>query len=210
MHFENYEALRAHRGSKHSAARKLSDVTFNRHVHGTDGMPTCSGCHHAFLRWVDLRKHIEGKFCQVQDPEQAVVQSSFLQKARSGDEDISDLSRVHVNEAWRQDLRRHCVICKQWMPHDKYIKIHYGRVHKQEWQDHQAVMQRWRKEQGVSNHHQCNASGVETCRSLEQCMQTFVRCWCRFLWLGQRRANPFSPKIRGSAKRRQLQNKRLH
>ena len=58
--FENEAALRSHKAKMHSAERRSAEPTvFDRQRHGTDGMPKCSGCGHAFERWADLQKHIE-------------------------------------------------------------------------------------------------------------------------------------------------------
>ena len=63
--FENEAALRSHKAKMHSAERMSAEPTaFDRQRHGTDGMPKCSGCGHAFERWADLQKHIEENHCQ--------------------------------------------------------------------------------------------------------------------------------------------------
>ena len=54
---------------------------FDRHVHGVDGMPTCSRfCRHPFCKWCNLRKHIERRQCPSLQPH---VNAPLLEPSRN-------------------------------------------------------------------------------------------------------------------------------
>ena len=77
--FENEAALRSHKAKMHSAERRSAEPTvFDRQRHGTDGMPQCSGCGHAFERWADLQKHIEENHCQGKPPSEVPQDKSVF------------------------------------------------------------------------------------------------------------------------------------
>eukprot|EP00439_Symbiodinium_sp_Y106_P006662 s8011_g1.t1 len=147
--FDNDAALRQHKAKKHSEQRRSDAPTvFNRQIHGTDGMPKCSGCGHSFARWADLQKHIEENHCQKQHQmtfTNAEEKPSILQIAEAGDLPLRDLHLSTITDELRQELLSHCACCRQWMPNPKYVKMHWNRVHKEESQKFQARMMQWRR-----------------------------------------------------------------
>ena len=164
--FENMEALRAHIARKHSADRRQAEpTTFDHYRHGTDGMPQCSRCGHKFKRWADLAKHITGNHCQAvastaQVPAQTVdsVAASpvpYLELARSMDATARDPRTMTLSKDLQDELLHHCAICRQWLPNFRYVKIHYTRVHPQQWQQHQAQTQQWRRQHIPKTVHEC-------------------------------------------------------
>ena len=117
----------------------MSDAptVFNRQIHGTDGMPKCSGCGHSFARWADLQKHTEENHCQKQHQmasTDAEEKPSILQIAEAGDLPLRDLHLSTITDD-RQELLSHCACCR-----DKW-----NRVHKEESQKFQARMMQWRR-----------------------------------------------------------------
>ncbi|CAE7242286.1 unnamed protein product [Symbiodinium sp. CCMP2592] len=149
--FGDYSSLRAHKAKVHSAERRQTAApTFDRQRHGVDGMPTCSMCGHKFLRWADLQKHVAGNFCQQSTPDTEAstmveAKASVWDQARDGTLQLDDISLATVTEELKQELLQHCALCRQWQPDPKYIKIHWGRVHKKEWQAHEAHTLQWRR-----------------------------------------------------------------
>ena len=139
--FENEAALRSHKAKMHSADRMSAEPTaFDRQRHGTDGMPKCSGCGHAFERWADLQKHIEENHCQGKVP-------SDVDQVKSIDIDIQAFQHAGLTEAMRQELQQHCSYCRQWFPNDRYVKQHWSRVHKSQSQQYIAAAKHWRRTQ---------------------------------------------------------------
>ena len=101
--FENEAALRSHKAKMHSADRMSAEPTaFDRQRHGTDGMPKCSGCGHAFERWADLQKHIEENHCQGKVPSDVDQVKSVFVMAQEGDIDIQAFQQAGLTEAMRQ------------------------------------------------------------------------------------------------------------
>ena len=149
--YGQYEQLNAqHRKHAGQAAfsRLRPTTVFNRQIHGTDGMPKCSGCGHSFARWADLQKHIEENHCQKQHQmtfTDAEEKPSILQIAEAGDLPLRDLHLSTITDELRQELLSHCACCRQWMPNPKYVKMHWNRVHKEESQKFQARMMQWRR-----------------------------------------------------------------
>ena len=140
----DYSSLRAHKAKLHSAERRQTSApAFHRQKHGVDGMPKCSMCGHQFLRWADLQKHVAGKFCQksLNDAQVAEVEtkiSVLLQQARGGQPQVVSPKGADLTAALQQELLKHCAVCRQWQPDSNCIKQHWGRVHKEEWQAHEA------------------------------------------------------------------------
>ena len=90
--FDNEAALRAHKAKMHSAERMSAAPTvFDRQVHGTDGMPKCSGCGHAFERWADLQKHIEENHCQGRIPIASEQVKSVMTRTKDGELDLAQI-----------------------------------------------------------------------------------------------------------------------
>ncbi|CAE7730529.1 pol [Symbiodinium sp. CCMP2592] len=147
--FDNDAALRQHKGRMHSKDRmEAAPTVFDRQQHGTDGMPRCRGCGHPFARWADLQKHIEENHCQGQrqaEPSAPEERPSVLQQARDGTLPVQTLHLSMMTDELRQELLSHCACCRQWMPNSRYVKIHWGRVHKTESQKFQARTLQWRR-----------------------------------------------------------------
>lgn len=150
--FGDYSSLRAHKAKLHSSERRqMPAPVFDRQRHGVDGMPKCSMCGHQFLRWADLQKHVTGNFCQQSQSNTQVAEAenkpSVLQRAREGELQVATLDISNHTAELKQELLQHCAICRQWQPDSKYIKIHWGRVHKAEWKKHEASTFQWRRAQ---------------------------------------------------------------
>ena len=146
--FESEAALRSRKAKMHSAERMSAEPTaFDRQRRGTDGMPKCSGCGHAFERWADLQKHIEENHCQGKPPSEVSQVKSIFVVAQEGDMDIQALQRDGLTEALRQELQQHCSYCRQWFPNDRYVKQHWSRVHKSQSQQYIAAAKHWRRTQ---------------------------------------------------------------
>ena len=146
--FDNEVALRSHKAKMHSANRMSAEPTaFDRQRHGTNGMPKCSGCGHAFERWTDLQKHIEENHCQGKVPSEVGQVKSVFVMAQDGDIDIQAIQQVGLTDAMRQELQQHCSYCRQWFPNDRYVKQHWSRVHKSESRQYIAAAKRWRRTQ---------------------------------------------------------------
>ena len=146
--FDNEAALRAHKAKMHSADRmSAAPTTFDRQVHGTDGMPKCSGCGHAFERWADLQKHIEENHCQGRIPSEAGKTRSVLERVQEGEIDLAQVQTGGIAEELQSELLQHCGFCRQWFPNDRYVRQHWTRVHKSESQPHIAMTKRWRRSQ---------------------------------------------------------------
>ena len=148
--FGDFGSLRAHKAKMHSTTRRQTPAPeFDRQRHGVDGMPKCSMCGHQFLRWADLQKHVEGNFCQQSHNTTQVSTTtskpSVLQRIREGQLRVDPLSLDDLTAELKQELLQHCAICRQWQPDHKYIKVHWGRVHKAEWQAHEASTFQWRR-----------------------------------------------------------------
>ncbi|CAE7541241.1 pol [Symbiodinium sp. CCMP2592] len=147
--FDNDAALRQHKGRMHSKDRmEAAPTVFDRQQHGTDGMPRCRGCGHPFARWADLQKHIKENHCQGKIQEEAPTPEewpSVLQQARDGALHVQSITLSMLTEELRQELLSHCACCRQWMPNSRYVKIHWGRVHKAESQQFQARTLQWRR-----------------------------------------------------------------
>ena len=132
----------------HSAERMSAEPTaFDRQRHGTDGMPQCSGCGHAFERWADLPKHIKENHCQGKAPSEAAQVKSIFVMAQEGEIDIQALQHDGLTEALRQELHQHCSYCRQWFPNDRYVKQHWSCVHKSQSQQYIAAAKHWRRMQ---------------------------------------------------------------
>ena len=146
--FDNEAALREHRAKMHSMDRvQAASTEFDRQIHGTDGMPKCSGCGHAFERWADLQKHIEENHCQGRRSEEAPAIRSTQDMVKSEEIHIADICRDGLTDGLRQKLQQHCSKCRQWFPNDRYVKQHWTRVHKSETQLYLAEAKRWRRSQ---------------------------------------------------------------
>ena len=146
--FDNEAALRAHKAKMHSAERMSAAPTqFDRQLHGTDGMPKCSGCGHAFDRWADLQKHIEENHCQGRIPSAADKIKSVLERMQEGEIDLVQVQNGGLSEELQSELLKHCSLCRQWFPNDRYIRQHWTRVHKSESQLHIAMTKQWRRSQ---------------------------------------------------------------
>ena len=150
--FDNDAALRHHKAKKHSEQRMQAEpTTFDRQLHGTDGMPKCRGCGHPFDRWADLQKHIEENHCQGGNAKTASTSSpseekpSIQQMVRAGALQVHDFESSMMTEDLRQELISHCAICRQWMPNSKYVKVHWQRLHKEESKLFQASTLQWRR-----------------------------------------------------------------
>eukprot|EP00439_Symbiodinium_sp_Y106_P019640 s3791_g2.t1 len=152
--FGDHSSLRAHKARLHSTERRQTAApTFDRQRHGVDGMPTCSMCGHKFPRWADLQKHVTGNFCQKSASGTQVsagvadVQAkiSVWDQAQKGTLQLDEIRLDAITEGLRHELLQHCALCRQWLPDPKYVKIHWGRVHKQEWQAHDAPTLQWRR-----------------------------------------------------------------
>ena len=91
--FEDAAALRQHNAKKHSKERLQASATkFDRHLHGTNGMPICSGCGAVFKMWFDLKKHITENHCQGKLLVSHNHQQSVLQMAEAGAIDCDKLN----------------------------------------------------------------------------------------------------------------------
>lgn len=152
--FGDHSSLRAHKAKIHSTERRRAAApTFDRQHHGVDGMPTCSMCGHKFARWADLQKHVTGNFCQKSTSgtqvsagvEDTQAKISVWDQAQQGTLQLNEIRLDAVTESLRHELLQHCALCRQWLPDPKYVKIHWGRVHKQEWQAHDAPTLQWRR-----------------------------------------------------------------
>ena len=165
--FGTWEALRAHTAKQHSDQRmqeaRVQLIEFDRQRHGTDGMPTCAGCNHRFDRWADLEKHIVENHCQkMQDTKASSAPTttrSVMQLIQDGDLTVSELRASDVTPQLREELLRHCALCRQWHPNAKYIKRHWQRVHTSDYDQHSAPAFQWRRQAVPKIHGQCDWCG---------------------------------------------------
>ena len=147
--FDNDAALRQHKARLHSAERMQAEPTvFDRQLHGTDGMPTCSGCGHVFMRWTELQKHIEENHCQgrrVPATSEPEAKPSILQLTQDGKLSLQTIELSLITDSFRQEVLYHCALCRQWIPKTGSVKRHWTRVHKEESAQHQARTMQWRR-----------------------------------------------------------------
>ena len=115
--FDNEAALRQHKARLHSADRmKAAPAAFDRRRRGTDGMPKCSGCGHAFARWTELQKRIEENHCQGRAPLDTEQAKSFFVMVQDGDADIQALQQDGLSDALRKEILQHCSFCRRGFP----------------------------------------------------------------------------------------------
>ena len=146
---DNDAALRQHKAKKHSAERMQAAPTkFDRLVHGTDGVPKCSGCGHPFMNWADLQKHIVENHCQGrQQPASTEEEAklSIMQMTQEGKLALQTIKLDQLTDSLRQEALSHCALCRQWIPKEGSIKRHWTKVHSEESQQHQARTLQWRR-----------------------------------------------------------------
>ena len=143
--FPTSASLRQHRAKVHrSGENKAVGERFDRLLHGKEGMPQCVNCGHRFRMWEELQRHVELGRCQAATRvDYDDVQAPIL--ARVIDQQITfpEVLFLPPSDDLRKELIEHCAVCRQWLPNENYMKIHYGRVHKDEWQAHTSRLRVW-------------------------------------------------------------------
>ena len=163
---------------QNSRARPIDDLRenhvnahFDRQLHGSNGLPQCSGCGQAFERWADLQKHIQEHHCQKPIASRTedmphVAPLSYLQQAQNGTiaQRLEDLA---ADQNTCEELRNHCAICRQWMPSEKYAKQHWTRVHDEHMEAHRAATFQWRRKNVTRVQARCGLCGACTTKGAD-------------------------------------------
>ena len=143
--FPTSASLRQHRAKVHrSGANKAAGERFDRLLHGKDGMPQCVNCGHKFRLWEELQRHVQLGRCQAATRvDYDDVQAPLLARVLDQRIQFPEVFFQAPSGELRKELMEHCAICRQWLPNENYMKVHYGRVHKEEWQAHHARIRVW-------------------------------------------------------------------
>ena len=170
--FDHAEGLRAHIAKVHRRGqRPETPAHFDRQLHGSNGLPQCSGCGQAFERWADLQKHIQEHRCQKPIASRTedmphVAPLSYLQQAQNGTiaQRLEDLA---ADQNTCEELRNHCAICRQWMPSEKYAKQHWTRVHDEHMEAHRAATFQRRRKNVTRVQARCGLCGACTTKGAD-------------------------------------------
>ena len=170
--FDYAEGLRAHIAKVHRRGQRPETLaTFDRQLHGTNGLPQCSGCKQAFERWADLQKHIQEHHCQrpisLRPAElTSAPQLSYLQQVQKG-MIVQSLATLETDQNIREELKNHCALCRQWMPSEKYAKQHWTRVHGEHMESHRAATFQWRRKYVNRVQARCGLCGACTTKGAD-------------------------------------------
>ncbi|CAE7827522.1 unnamed protein product [Symbiodinium sp. CCMP2592] len=143
--FPTAASLRQHRAKVHrSGENKAKGESFDRLLHGKDGLPQCINCGHKFGTWEELQRHVQLGRCQA--PERAGyddVHPPLLAKVLADEIVFPEVMLNPPNDDLKKELLERCALCRQWLPNENYMKVHYGRVHKDEWKAHSSRLRVW-------------------------------------------------------------------
>ena len=137
QYFPNERALKTHIGHRHpevnrEAAAVAADLT--RDVLGVDGMPVCRMCHKTFHGWQNLIRHVSNGRCHamIGKPSEALVPTPmdlpFYKRAEQVQKLLST-GCLTQDTAMRDDLLKHCVVCRQWIGDPRHHKQHIKKTH---------------------------------------------------------------------------------
>ncbi|CAE7790745.1 unnamed protein product [Symbiodinium sp. CCMP2592] len=143
--FPTAASLRQHRASAHRRGEdKPSGERFDRLLHGKDGLPQCINCGHKFRLWEELQRHVELGRCQATaKAEYEDVHPPLLAKVLEDEIAFPEVFHQLPPPDLKTELNERCALCRTWLPNENYMKVHYGRVHRDEWQAHSGRVRVW-------------------------------------------------------------------
>ncbi|CAE7206611.1 unnamed protein product [Symbiodinium sp. CCMP2592] len=143
--FPTAASLRQHRASAHRRGEdKPSGERFDRLLHGKDGLPQCINCGHKFRLWEELQRHVELGRCQATaKAEYEDVHPPLIAKVLEDEIVFPEVFHQLPPPDLKTELNERCALCRTWLPNENYMKVHYGRVHRDEWQAHSGRVRVW-------------------------------------------------------------------
>ena len=143
--FPTSASLRQHRAKVHRSGENKADAEhFDRLLHGKDGMPQCVNCGHKFRLWEELQRHVQLGRCQAATrADYDEVKAPLLARVLDHDIQFPEVFFNAPGDDLRKELMEHCAICRSWFPNENYVKVHYARVHQDEWRAHHARIRVW-------------------------------------------------------------------
>ena len=117
---------------------------FDRLLHGKDGLPQCINCGHKFGMWEELQRHVELGRCQASTrADYDEVHPPLIAKVLADEIVFPEVLLNTPDDDLKKELLERCALCRQWLPNENYMKVHYDRVHKDEWQAHSSRARVW-------------------------------------------------------------------
>ncbi|CAE7249989.1 unnamed protein product [Symbiodinium sp. CCMP2592] len=143
--FPTAASLRQHRATAHRRGEdKPRGDRFDRLLHGKDGLPQCINCGHKFRLWEELQRHVELGRCQATaKAEYEDVHPPLIAKVLEDKIVFPEVFHQLPPPDLRTELNERCALCRTWLPNENYMKVHYGRVHPDEWQAHSGRVRVW-------------------------------------------------------------------
>ncbi|CAE7357226.1 unnamed protein product [Symbiodinium sp. CCMP2592] len=143
--FPTAASLRQHRATAHRRGEdKPKGDRFDRLLHGKDGLPQCINCGRKFRLWEELQRHVELGRCQATaKAEYEDVHPPLIAKVLEDKIVFPEVfHQLPPPDLWTE-LNERCALCRTWLPNENYMKVHYGRVHPDEWQAHSGRVRVW-------------------------------------------------------------------
>ena len=171
--FPTEASLRQHRAVAHRRGdNKPREERFDRLLHGQDGLPQCINCGHKFRLWEELQKHVELGRCKASTrADYDDVHPPLLAKVLQNEIVFPDVLHNQPSEDLKKEQKERCAICRTWLPNENYMKVHYGRVHPDEWKAHSSRLRVW-----CSQHLAPMKGTCQFCGHLSPQQQRFSPC----------------------------------
>ena len=143
--FSTPASLRQHRARVHRRGdNKPKGERFDRLLHGKDGLPQCINCGHKFSMWEELQRHVELGRCQASTrADYDDVHPPLIAKVLADEIVFPEVLLNDPADTLKKELLERCALCRQWLPNENYMKVHYGRVHPDEWKAHSSRLRVW-------------------------------------------------------------------
>ena len=142
--FDTAKGLKAHRRLAHQVQERS---TLSARSCSVDGMPTCRYCNTSFSQWQVMEHHVKHLACQgLKDHAEALQPTRLLWPHTQEPLPLpaTEANRLTLlspkwpgvldDDTVRRRLNHHCLLCNQWVATPARLKLHWRRLHPQEWQ----------------------------------------------------------------------------